>query len=166
MVTGDLGVTSGYVAANGKELEALKRLGERNYFQFTLLRKDKQPKRVGDVSLKLKSADKKHNRYTIEVLADDKTVEKKDKTINEPGSRPGGVRGPGRARGPERAGRAAGRGGGRAARERGPAAGRRARRRLPRPRLAACSATPPWPGYGPAGRRRPARRRSGWLSVD
>ncbi len=83
-VTGDLGVTSGYVATNGKELEALKRLGERNYFQFTLLRKDKQPKRVGDVSLKLKSADKKHNRYTIEVLADDKTVEKKDKTINEP----------------------------------------------------------------------------------
>lgn len=83
-VTGDLGVTSGYVATNGKELEALKRLGERNYFQFTLLRKDKAPKRVGDVSLKLKSADKKHNRYTIEVLADDKTVEKKDKTINEP----------------------------------------------------------------------------------
>lgn len=83
-VQGDLGVTSGYVATNGKELEALKRLGERNYFQFTLIRKDKQPKRVGDVSLKLKSVDKKHNKYTLEVLADDKTVEKKDKGINEP----------------------------------------------------------------------------------
>ena len=83
-VQGDLGVTSGYVATNGKELEALKRLGERNYFQFTLVRKDKQPKRVGDVSLKLKSVDKKHNKYTLEVLADDKTVEKKDKGINEP----------------------------------------------------------------------------------
>lgn len=81
---GDLGVQSGYVATNAKELDALKRLGERNYFQFTLLRKDKQPKRVGDVSLKLKSADKKHNKYTLEVLADDKTVEKKDKGINEP----------------------------------------------------------------------------------
>lgn len=83
-VQGDLGVTSGYVATNGKELEALKRLGERNYFQFTLVKKDKQPKRVGDVSLKLRSVDKKHNKYTLEVLADDKTVEKKDKGINEP----------------------------------------------------------------------------------
>ena len=83
-VQGDLGVTNGYVATNGKELDALKRLGERNYFQFTLVRKDKQPKRVGDVSLKLRSVDKKHNKYTLEVLADDKMVEKKDKGINEP----------------------------------------------------------------------------------
>ncbi|MGA2131459.1 MAG: hypothetical protein ABSH50_04015 [Bryobacteraceae bacterium] len=83
-VTGDLGVQSGYVATNGKELEALKRLNDRNYFQFTLARKDKQPKRVGDISIKLKSADKKHNRYTLELLADDKPVEKKDKSINEP----------------------------------------------------------------------------------
>jgi chromosome segregation ATPase len=83
-VTGDLGVQSGYVATNGKELDALKRLGERNYFQFTLVRKDKQAKRVGDISLKLKSADKKKNKYTVEVLADDKTVEKKDKGVNEP----------------------------------------------------------------------------------
>jgi hypothetical protein len=83
-VTGDLGVTSGLVATNGKELDALRRLGDRNYFQFTLVRKDKQAKRVGDISMKLKSADKKHNRYTIELLADDKAVEKKDKGINEP----------------------------------------------------------------------------------
>ena len=83
-VTGDLGVTSGYVATNSKELEALKRLGERNYFQFTLLRKDKQPKRVADISMRLKSADKKRNKFTLEVLADDKVVEKKDKGINEP----------------------------------------------------------------------------------
>jgi DNA repair exonuclease SbcCD ATPase subunit len=83
-VTGDLGVQSGYVATNGKELEALKRLNDRNYFQFTLLRKDKQAKRVGDISLRLKSADKKKNKYTVEVLADDKTVEKRDKGVNEP----------------------------------------------------------------------------------
>ena len=83
-VQGDLGVTSGYVATNGKELDALKRLGERNYFQFTLVKKDKQPKRVGDISLKLKSVDKKHNKFTLEVVADDKMVEKKDKAINEP----------------------------------------------------------------------------------
>ena len=83
-VQGDLGVTSGYVATNGKELEALKRLGERNYFQFTLVKKDKKGKRVGDISLTLKSVDNKHNRYTLEVMADDKMVEKRDKGINEP----------------------------------------------------------------------------------
>jgi chromosome segregation ATPase len=83
-VQGDLGVTNGYVATNGKELDALKRLNDRNYFQFTLVKKDKQPKRVGDISLKLKAADKKKNKYTLEVLADDKTVEKKDRGVNEP----------------------------------------------------------------------------------
>jgi len=83
-VTGDLGVQSGYIATNGKELEALKRLNDRNYYPFTLSRKDKQPKRVGDISMKLKSADKKHYRYTLELLADDKTMEKKDKGVNEP----------------------------------------------------------------------------------
>ncbi len=83
-VQGDLGVTSGYVATNGKELDALKRLGERNYFQFTLTKKDKKGKRVGDITLTLKGVDKKKNRFTVSVMADDKNVEKKDKGINEP----------------------------------------------------------------------------------
>jgi hypothetical protein len=82
-VTGDLGVTSGYVATNGKELAALKRLGERNYFDINL-GKTKQPQRVGDISLMLRKTDPKRNKFTIEVLADDKTIEKKDKTANEP----------------------------------------------------------------------------------
>ena len=82
-VTGDLGVQSGYVATNGKEIAALKRLGERNIVEFNLA-KSKQPQRVGDISLTLKKADPKRNKYTIEVLADDKTTEKKDRTINEP----------------------------------------------------------------------------------
>jgi len=82
-VTGDLGVQSGYIATNGKELAALKRLGERNYIEFNLA-KAKQPQRVGDISILLKKTDPKRNKYTIEVLADDKTTEKKDRTINEP----------------------------------------------------------------------------------
>ncbi|MCU1275642.1 MAG: hypothetical protein JWO48_3073 [Bryobacterales bacterium] len=82
-VTGDLGVTSGYVATNGKEISALKRLGERNIFEFNLA-KAKQPQRVGDISILLKKADAKRNKYTIEVVADDKTTEKRDRTINEP----------------------------------------------------------------------------------
>ena len=82
-VTGDLGVQSGYVATNGKEIAALKRLGERNIFEFNLA-KSKKPQRVGDISITLKKADAKHNKYTIDVLADDKLTEKKDRSINEP----------------------------------------------------------------------------------
>ncbi len=82
-VTGDLGVQSGYIATNGKEIAALKRLGERNIFEFNLA-KTKAPQRVGDISVLLKKADPKRNKYTIEVIADDKTTEKKDRTVNEP----------------------------------------------------------------------------------
>ena len=80
---GDLGVQSGLIATNGKELAALKALGERNYVEFRL-GKTKGPQKVGDISVLLKKADPKTNRYTIAVIADDKTVEKKDKTVNEP----------------------------------------------------------------------------------
>lgn len=82
-VTGDMGVMSGLIATNGKDLAALRELGERNYFEFDLTKKQAD-KRIGNVTLKLKKADPKHNRYTLEVLADDKRVEKKDRTINEP----------------------------------------------------------------------------------
>ena len=80
---GDLGVQSGLIATNGKELAALKQLGERNYVEFKL-GKTKGPQRVGDIAVLLKNADPKRNRYTINIVADDKTVEKKDKTVNEP----------------------------------------------------------------------------------
>lgn len=82
-VTGDLGVTSGYVATNQKELAALKRLGERNYFEFNLSR-TKEPQKVGDISLLLKKTDPKRNKYTLNVMADDRLTEKKDRTVNEP----------------------------------------------------------------------------------
>jgi hypothetical protein len=80
---GDLGVQSGLIATNGKELAALKALGERNYVEFKLA-KEKTAQKVGDIQIRLKNADPKKNRYTIELIADDKMVEKKDKTINEP----------------------------------------------------------------------------------
>lgn len=80
---GDLGVQSGLIATNSKELAALKQLGERNYTEFHLA-KTKAPQKVGDIAVLLKKTDPKKNRYTIDVIADDKTVEKKDKTINEP----------------------------------------------------------------------------------
>jgi hypothetical protein len=80
---GDLGVQSGLIATNAQELQALKRLGERNYFEFKL-HKAKAPQRVGDITLLLKNTNPKKNMFTVEVMADDKVMPKKDKTINEP----------------------------------------------------------------------------------
>jgi len=80
---GDLGVQSGLIATNAQELQALRRLGERNYFEFKLGR-TKAPQRVGDITLMLKKTDPKKNKYTVDVGADDKTTEKRDKNLNEP----------------------------------------------------------------------------------
>ncbi len=82
-VVGDLGVQSGYIATNGKELQALRLLGERNYFDFHIERSGKA-QRVGDVAIILRRTDPKHNKYTMEVLAGDKKTEKREKGINEP----------------------------------------------------------------------------------
>jgi hypothetical protein len=71
------------IAKNGTELKALRELGERNYVEFNLNR-TKQAQKVGDVLVRLEKADPKHNRYSIELTADDKRTEKKDKTVNEP----------------------------------------------------------------------------------
>jgi hypothetical protein len=80
---GDMGVQSGLIATNARELAALKALGERNYFDINL-GKTKQPQRIGDILVQLKKADVKKNRYTVDIVADDKKVEKKEKGVNEP----------------------------------------------------------------------------------
>jgi len=80
---GDLGVQSGLIATNASELSALKKLGERNYFDIKL-GKTKQPQRFGDVQLQLEKIDPKKNAYSVLIWADDKKVEKKDKSVNEP----------------------------------------------------------------------------------
>jgi chromosome segregation ATPase len=81
--TGELDSHASLIATNGKELQALKELGERNYAEFTITR-SKQATRVGDVMVLLKKVDVKRNKFTIAITADDKTVEKKDRNINEP----------------------------------------------------------------------------------
>lgn len=82
-VKGDMGEMSGLIATNSKELGALKQLGDRNYFEFNL-GKTKAPQKIGDVAVLLKRTDAKKNKFTIDVIADDKRVEKKDKNVNEP----------------------------------------------------------------------------------
>ncbi len=82
-VRGDMGVMSGLIATNSKELSALRELGDRNYYEFTLT-KSKTPQRVGNVALQLKKTDAKRSKYSLDLIADDRTVEKKEKYINEP----------------------------------------------------------------------------------
>jgi hypothetical protein len=81
--TGDMGVMSGLIARNHDDLEELKRRGDRNYYEFTL-QKSKTPQRVGPVQMSLNKTDPKKSKYTMTVLADDKAIEKKDKTTGEP----------------------------------------------------------------------------------
>lgn len=82
-VRGDMGVMSGLIATNGKEIQQLRDMGDRNIYEFTI-NKNAGLQKVGDIQVRLKKADVKRNRYTLEVLADDKRVEKKDKGMNEP----------------------------------------------------------------------------------
>jgi hypothetical protein len=80
---GDLNRHSELIATSHDELELLKHKGDRDYFEFTL-KKDKDPTRLSIVSLQLKKTDPKKSKFTLYVLADDKRIEKKDRTINEP----------------------------------------------------------------------------------
>jgi DNA repair exonuclease SbcCD ATPase subunit len=81
--TGDMGVMSGLIARNHDDLEDLKRRGERNYYEFTVA-KTKTAQRVGPVQIALNKVDQKKSKYTMTVYADDKSIEKKDKTAGEP----------------------------------------------------------------------------------
>jgi len=82
-VMGDAGVMSGLIATNHDELEVLKHKGDRNYIEFTL-QKGAKPTLLSTVKLQLKKADEKHSKYTLNVSADDRNIEKKDKGLDEP----------------------------------------------------------------------------------
>ncbi len=79
---GDLGVQSGLIAHTSSELEILKRKGDRNYYDFTLQKGARTP--VSTISLQLKKVDPKKSKFTMNVIADDRTIEKKDRTLGEP----------------------------------------------------------------------------------
>jgi chromosome segregation ATPase len=79
---GDLNVHSGLIAKSHEELEFLKHKGDRSYFEFKLKRKQRSP--ISTVSLELKKTDPKKSRFTLNVYADDHTIEKKDRTLGEP----------------------------------------------------------------------------------
>ncbi|HEX4008236.1 MAG TPA: hypothetical protein VHX60_18825 [Acidobacteriaceae bacterium] len=79
---GDLGLQSGLIATNGKELDVLKHRGDRNIYEFTLSKGRKQA--VATVALELKKSDEKHSKFTLVVYSDDKEIQKKDRNLDEP----------------------------------------------------------------------------------
>lgn len=80
---GDAGVMSGLIARNHEDLEELRRRGDRNIFEFTL-QKSKNAQKVGPIQIVLQKVDTKKQRFTMTVTTDDKSIEKKDKTVGEP----------------------------------------------------------------------------------
>jgi septal ring factor EnvC (AmiA/AmiB activator) len=80
---GDLGLQSGLIAHTRDDLELLKHKGERNYYEFTLA-KSKRPTPVGTVSLQLKKVNARKGNFTMDVIADDHVIEKKDRNVAEP----------------------------------------------------------------------------------
>jgi hypothetical protein len=81
-VRGDLSSTNSVIARNHDELVALEHKGDRSYYEFTLTKGQKKP--VGTVSMELKKTDAKRSRFTLDIYADDKLYEKKDRNVNEP----------------------------------------------------------------------------------
>jgi len=78
-----MGVMSGLVARNHDDLEDLKRRGDRNYYEFNIKRA-KNAQRVGPIQINLNKTDPKKSKYTMTLVADDRQIEKKDKTSGEP----------------------------------------------------------------------------------
>jgi hypothetical protein len=71
------------IARNHDEIDQLRRMGQRDYYEFTVTRKAGAQK-VGSIQVELKGTNIKKNQYTINVLADDKNFEKKNRSVNEP----------------------------------------------------------------------------------
>ena len=54
-----------------------------NYYEFTL-DKGAGAKNVGTIKIDLKKIDVKRSKFTLVVSSDDKSIEKKDRTLDEP----------------------------------------------------------------------------------
>ena len=82
----DLGMTRSelgtLIARNHDDVETLRKMGERDYFEFTVDRK--HPQKVAGVGIVLKKTNPKAHRYSLVLQADDVEVENKDRTMNEP----------------------------------------------------------------------------------
>jgi hypothetical protein len=71
------------IARNHDDIEVLRRLGERDYFEFTIAGKN-IPQKLGDFTIELRSTDAKKDQCSLVFVVDDKRIEKRDRSTNEP----------------------------------------------------------------------------------
>jgi len=71
------------IARNHEEIDQLRRLGLRDYFEFTLSGKGDIQK-LGGVSVELRNVNTKHHQFTVNLVVDDMKLEKKNRSVNEP----------------------------------------------------------------------------------
>ena len=71
------------IAKNHDEIDVLRRMGERDYIEFTIAGKN-QPQKVGNVTVELKGVNEKRNRANLVVVLEDKKLEEKNRNINSP----------------------------------------------------------------------------------
>lgn len=80
MMHGEFGTL---IAKNHDEVEELRRLGERDYYEFTINKKNTREK-VGNVMVELRSTNTKKSQYNVTLFVDDQSHEKKNLSANEP----------------------------------------------------------------------------------
>jgi len=71
------------IARNHDEIDQLRRMGERDYFEFTLTGKGNRSK-VGDLMVELRGTNVKKNQFTVALYVDDLRLEKKNRALDEP----------------------------------------------------------------------------------
>jgi hypothetical protein len=80
MARGELGTL---IARNHEEIDQLRRMGQRDYYEFTIARKGDRQK-VGNMMVELRGTNPKRNQYTLALYVDDMRLEKKNRSVNEP----------------------------------------------------------------------------------
>jgi hypothetical protein len=71
------------IARNHDEIDVLRRMGERDYVEFTISAKN-QPQKVGNVTVELKGVNEKRNRANVVYIVEDKRYEEKNRNVNQP----------------------------------------------------------------------------------
>ena len=80
MARGEFGTL---IARNHDEVEELRRLGERDYYEFTIDKKNSREK-VGNLMVELHATNLKKSQYGVTIFVDDQRHDKKNLTANEP----------------------------------------------------------------------------------
>ena len=71
------------IARNHDEIDQLRRLGERDYTEFTITGRNR-PEKVANVTVELKGVSEKRNSFSVAMTVEDKRFLKKNRAANEP----------------------------------------------------------------------------------